>query len=230
MQTEITVNHIIILTVLFWVIILLYSSKTGILQYVYRVHKNVKLLSGNEKIENCAKNLKQSIKVRAVLGEANSHFWTNPLILESLDYFLNQRSALLQIVVGPYLDVENKEFLKRIIIGMDERKVEIYKSKERKNYHIKEFTMKDGIKKIVAEKPHSPLTPDREKILECTNDKDCENRMNLYYFRALENTEPVKKDEIISKFSYIKYDEARKTPREATYEEIETLKRFIYAS
>ncbi len=230
MQTEITVNNIIISIVLFWAIILLYSFKTGILQYIYRAHKNVKLMSGEEKIVNCAKNLKQSIKVRAVLGEANSHFWTNPSILESLDYFLSKKNALLQIVLGPYLDVEDKEFLKRIIISMDERKVEIYKSKERNIYHVKEFTIEGGIRKIVSEKPHLPLIPDRETLLECTDDKDWENRMNSYYFKARENAEPVKKDEIISKFNFIKYDEARRTPRDATSEEIETLKRFIYAS
>lgn len=227
---EITVNHFIISTVLFWSILLFYSSKAGVLRYIYSTQKNIRLLNGNEKINNCAINLKQSIKLRAVLGEANSHFWSHPKILEALDYFLNKKNASLQIILGPSFDVENKEFLKRVIKAMGEGKVEIYKSKERKKYHIKEFNLEDGTKKIVAEKPHLPLLRDREELLECTNDKDCENRMNLYYFDAFKGAEPVKNDEIITKFDFIKYDENKKTSREATHEEIENLRRFIYAS
>lgn len=227
---ELTTTHILSATVLFWAIILYYGFKIGALQYMYKLQKNVKKINAPKKKENCAVSFKEAIRFRAVLGEANSNFWSSKEVLEALDIFINKKDSQMQIVMGPNIDVRNRLCLKKVVQAMDSGKAEIFKLKHRKNYHIKEYITEQGKKIIVAEKPHPPLSPDRDDLLECINDVDCENRMNQYYSKALEEAERVEKNEIISKFNFIRYDTEKKIAVQATEKEIDELKRFIYAS
>lgn len=225
---ELATTHILSATVLFWAIILYYGFKIGALQYMYKLQKNVKKISGPKKKENCAVLFKEAIKFRAVLGEANSHFWSSKEVLEALDIFINKKDSQMQIVMGPNIDVRNILFLKKVVQAMDSGKAKIFRLKQRKNHHIKEYITEQGKKTIVAEKPHLPLSRDRDDLLECINDRDCENRMNQYYSKALEEAERVDKNEIISKFNFISTE--KEITVQATEKEIDKLKEFIYAS
>jgi hypothetical protein len=179
-------------------------------RYIYTrriIDRKLYTLHGSEeKIANCARFITTSLMVNSVLGEANSHFWTDPRILGALDIFLNRNNTKMKIVMGPDIDVEGIEFWKRIAVGIQQNKIELYISKNRKNYHIKEFYLEDGKKEVVAEPPHKELQRERKNILVCDNDAHCSEIAENYFEKSKDDATKIDLDGLIKYQNFIAYD------------------------
>lgn len=216
----------------FMLLLFLYSYRAGILGEIYRKcilpRGELYEIDKEEKTKDCANSIRNSVAFFGIMGECNGKFWNNKELLESLDYFLANNHRM-ELVVGPYFDIESKELLKKIIEGMDKGNVRLLFSKERMPHHLKKFVDKNGRVKIVVEKPHPPLSRGRGPLLVCVNDEDFNMRVQEEFDKVYKCTEELSKEEIIKKFTFIKYDECGAGGYKiVSNDEINELSKYLY--